>query len=201
MTPKPNHDWWPRPPELDAAPELAMLAIVRAAVEILTAALLAANPHLAADTDLPSHSSIELRAARRIIAKAEQLRRDSAVRSTTTAPPSTSSPDLTPPSIRSQATTSPSESLAQPTPAPGAASAFLSSSSAQPTAILTKGTAGPAEDERARRDESERARRHLTHAESCRRGRQCQRRNSCERSAWNGWGAAAAPKRVKGLPN
>ena len=75
MTAKPNHDWWLRPPELDAAPELAVLAIVRAAVEILTAALLAANPHLAADADLPSASTAEHRAANRIIAKAEQLRR------------------------------------------------------------------------------------------------------------------------------
>jgi hypothetical protein len=52
-----------------------VLAVVRAAVEILTAALLAANPHLAADADLLSASNAEHRAANRIIAKAEQLRR------------------------------------------------------------------------------------------------------------------------------
>ena len=74
MTPKPNLDWWPRPPELDAAPELAVLAVVRAALEILNAALFAANPHLTADTGLPPPSSAELRAAHRIIAKAEHLR-------------------------------------------------------------------------------------------------------------------------------
>jgi hypothetical protein len=53
---------------------MAVLAVVRAAVEILTAALLAANPHLAADTGLPPPSDAELRAARRIIAKADHLR-------------------------------------------------------------------------------------------------------------------------------
>ena len=75
MTPKRHLDWWPRSPELDTAPELAVLAVVRAALEIVMAALLAANPHLAADADLPQTSSFDLPAARRIIAKADHLRR------------------------------------------------------------------------------------------------------------------------------
>jgi hypothetical protein len=65
-------DWWPRPPELDATPEMAVLAVVRATIEILTAAMLAANPHLAADTPPPSDA--ELRAARRVLTHAEHLR-------------------------------------------------------------------------------------------------------------------------------
>jgi hypothetical protein len=70
-----NHlDWWPRPPELEGAPELAVLAVAHATVEILLAALLAANPHLAADG--PPLPYAELQAARRIIDTAARLRRD-----------------------------------------------------------------------------------------------------------------------------
>ena len=67
--------WSPTPPELESAPEMAILAAVRAAVDLLTAALLAANPHLAADPDHLAPSDAEVRAARRIISNAEHLRR------------------------------------------------------------------------------------------------------------------------------
>lgn len=68
-----DRDWWPRPPEIDAAPELAVLAATRAVVEITVAALLAANFELTAGDDSPL--PISAAAARRIIDDVARLRR------------------------------------------------------------------------------------------------------------------------------
>ena len=66
-------DWWPRPPDLDAAPELAVLAALRAAAEIAVAALLAANPELTTGDDSPLPFCAL--SARRVIDDACRLRR------------------------------------------------------------------------------------------------------------------------------
>ena len=65
-------DWALRPPDLDAAPELAALAVVRAAAEITVTAILAANPELTAGDDSPL--PVCARAARRVIDDACRLR-------------------------------------------------------------------------------------------------------------------------------
>jgi hypothetical protein len=66
-------EWSPRPPDLDAAPELAVLAATRATAEIAVAALLAANPELGAGDDSPL--PICALAARRVIDDVCRLRR------------------------------------------------------------------------------------------------------------------------------
>jgi hypothetical protein len=43
----PDLDWLPRPPALERDPELALLAVLHTALEILGFALLASHPHLA----------------------------------------------------------------------------------------------------------------------------------------------------------
>jgi hypothetical protein len=68
-----ERDWWPRPPEIDAAPELAVLAATRAVAEIAIAALLAANPELTAGDDTPL--PVCALAARRVIDDACKIRR------------------------------------------------------------------------------------------------------------------------------
>jgi len=65
--------WWPPPPELAAAPELAVLAVLRAAVEIAVAALLAENGALTSADDLPLTAGAQ--AARRVIDDAGRLTR------------------------------------------------------------------------------------------------------------------------------
>jgi hypothetical protein len=65
--------WWPPPPELAAAPELAVLAVVRAALEIAVAALLAENGPLTVADDLPLSACAQ--AARRVIDDAGRLTR------------------------------------------------------------------------------------------------------------------------------
>lgn len=66
-------EWSPRPPDLDAAPELAALAAARAAAEIAVSALLAANPELTAgdDSQLAGCALV----ARRVIDDSCRLRR------------------------------------------------------------------------------------------------------------------------------
>lgn len=66
-------DWTLVPPDLDAAPELAALAAVRAAGEVAVTALLAANPELTAGDDSPL--PVCALAARRVIDEACRLRR------------------------------------------------------------------------------------------------------------------------------
>ena len=75
MTRKPDLEWWPRPPELDAAPELAVLATLRASVQILTSALLSAHPHLAGDFDWSQPHDDDVRAAYRVFVRADHLRK------------------------------------------------------------------------------------------------------------------------------
>ncbi len=66
-------DWTPRPPDLDATPELAVLAAVRAVAELAVTALLAANPELTTGDDSPPPPCA--RAARRVIDAAHSMRR------------------------------------------------------------------------------------------------------------------------------
>ena len=70
--------WFPTPPELDRAPELAVLAALDGVLEITFCALLAAHPELA-DAErpywrLPASKSSCI--AANIVVRAEQLRRD-----------------------------------------------------------------------------------------------------------------------------
>lgn len=68
----PDLDWLPRPPVLERDPELALLAVLHTALEVVVYAIIAAHPHLATPDPPPDP---EILAARRLLTDADHLRR------------------------------------------------------------------------------------------------------------------------------
>ena len=65
-------DWLPSPPELDRAPECAVLAAIRAVLPVVSYALLAATPELADDDPRPPFAVAH--AARTLLTDLDRLR-------------------------------------------------------------------------------------------------------------------------------
>jgi hypothetical protein len=73
--PPSGDDWRPTPPEIDHAPELALLAVLDHALDILAAAVVAAHPNLTDDE--PFYRQLhrpEVKAADVILTHARRLR-------------------------------------------------------------------------------------------------------------------------------
>jgi hypothetical protein len=69
-----DHDWMPAPPEIEHAPEIAVLAVLRRTLDLAVYALLASHPCLS-DLEPSYHlQHPEVRAADLVLARAHRLR-------------------------------------------------------------------------------------------------------------------------------
>lgn len=69
-----DRDWLPAPPEIEYAPEIALLAVLHRTLDVAVYALLASHPCLT-DLELSYHlDQPEVRAADAVIAQAHRLR-------------------------------------------------------------------------------------------------------------------------------
>jgi hypothetical protein len=67
--------WWPTPPEIERAPEVALLAALDHALDIAAAAVVAAHPNLLDDEPAYRHlDRPEMKAADAILTRARRLR-------------------------------------------------------------------------------------------------------------------------------
>lgn len=68
-------DWQPTPPEIDRAPEVALLAVLDHALDVVATAIVAAHPNLLDDEPFYRHlDRPELKAADAILTRARRLR-------------------------------------------------------------------------------------------------------------------------------
>ncbi len=68
-------DWLPTPPEIEQAPEIALLSVLQRTLDVTVYALLAIHPYLTADEPCYRHLDLpEINAADAVLAHAHRLR-------------------------------------------------------------------------------------------------------------------------------